>query len=151
MILDSLTQWALYAPFGPRFRRGFDYLRQLPADPGEGRQEIDGEDVFAIVVKTNTSPLTGREFEVHRKYVDVHYIHRGREGMAWAPLGRLERMTMAFDAEQDAALYALVPSAQLIPVLEGQFAVFFPEDAHIPSCALEAPEPVVKVVLKIRL
>lgn len=151
MILDHLPQWPRYANINPRFKRGFEYLLQMPADPAEGRHEIDGDDVFAIVVKTTTTPLDGAQFEAHRKYIDVHYVLQGREGMAWSPLASLDRVTMPFDSEQDAALYELIPAAQLIPVLQGQFAIFFPEDGHIPSCAITVPEPVVKVVLKIRL
>ena len=151
MILDTLTQWPRYTFLGPRFKRGFEYLLQVTGDPAEGRHEIDGDDVYAIVVRTTTVPIAGREFEAHRKYVDVHYVLSGREGMAWAPLASLANVTMPFDPEQDAALYGLIPGAQLIPVQQGQFAIFFPDDAHIPSCAIPAPEPVVKVVLKVRL
>ncbi len=151
MILDSLDQWPTYAGISPRFKKGFEFLRQVSDSIPEGRNEIDGEDVFAIVVKTTTTPVAGREFEVHRKYIDVHYIHAGREAMAWAPLASLMKVTMAFDPEQDAALFALVPSPQMVNVLRGQFAVFFPEDGHIPSCTVDAPEPVFKVVLKVRV
>jgi YhcH/YjgK/YiaL family protein len=37
---------------------------------------------------------------------------------------------------------------QLTP---GSFALFYPEDAHKPNCAWDAPERVRKVVVKVRL
>ena len=151
MIFDLLEQWPTYAGISSRFRQGFEFLRQVSDRTPEGRNEIDGDDVFAIAVKTTTTPLAGREFEVHRKYIDVHYIHTGREAMAWAPLSSLSKVTMAFDPEQDAALFAPVASRQVFTVQRGQFAIFFPADGHIPSCVVDAPEPVFKVVLKVRV
>ena len=32
----------------------------------------------------------------------------------------------------------------------GLFAVFFPQDAHMPGLAVDQPEPVKKMVIKIR-
>ena len=151
MILDVLEQSPTYAGISPRFKQGFEFLRRVSDRTPEGRNEIDGDDVFAIVVKTTTTPLAGREFEVHQKYIDVHYIHTGREAMAWAPLSTLSRVTMAFDPDQDAALYEAVASPQVFTVQPGQFAIFFPADGHVPSCVVDAPEPVFKVVLKVRV
>jgi biofilm protein TabA len=34
---------------------------------------------------------------------------------------------------------------------EGTFLVFWPEDGHMPGIAVDAPAPVRKVVIKIRL
>ncbi|MSU69815.1 MAG: DUF386 domain-containing protein [Opitutaceae bacterium] len=151
MILDNLTQWRQYAAISPRFKKGFEFLQKVTDLTPEGRNEIDGEDVFAIVVKTTTKPVEGRQLEVHRKYIDVHYVHSGREAMYWSPLATLTNPTMPFDPEQDAALYALVPEAQPLHVDRGQFAIFFPEDAHVPSCAWGQPGAVFKAVLKIRV
>jgi biofilm protein TabA len=152
MILDTLKLWPQYAGFSPHFKTAFEFLEKVDDRTPDGRIEIAGDDVFAIALKTSTSAVAGREYEVHRKYIDVQYIHRGREVMYWAPLSGLSKVTMPFDVEQDAALYALTPEGQPLQVSAGQFAIFFPEDAHIPSCNWsEAVEPVVKVVVKVRV
>lgn len=152
MILDNLALWPQYAAISPRFKKGFEFLQKVNEQTPDGRSEIDGDDVFAIALRTSTTPVAGREYEVHRKYIDIQYIHRGREAMHWAPLAGLSKVTMAFDPEQDAALYSLTPEGQAIRVNQGQFAIFFPEDAHIPSCHwADAAEPVFKVVVKVRV
>jgi YhcH/YjgK/YiaL family protein len=38
-----------------------------------------------------------------------------------------------------------------VRVAAGEAAVFFPEDAHAPKLALSTPEPVLKVVVKVRV
>lgn len=149
MILDTLANHAQYAAISPRFARAFAFLQQLPADAAIGRHEIDGEEIFAFVQKHQTKPVAEKLLEVHRKYIDIQYMVKGREIIMWAPLADLKDCTMAFDPAADAALYKCIPEMVHIKVLPGQFALLFPEDGHAPSCAWDAPAEVLKVVVKV--
>ena len=150
MILDTYTHWARYAEISPQFRRGMEFLASANEQMHDGRHEIDGDNVFAIVVKTTTKPAAGRQLEVHRKYIDVHYVHCGAECALWAPLEILGQPDKPYDLEIDAALYQPVPEVQTVRVDQGSFAVFFPEDSHTPSCQVgNEPGDVFKVVLKV--
>jgi len=149
MILDTLANHAQYAAISPRFARAFAFLQQLPADAPVGRHEIDGEEIYAFVQKHQTKPVAEKLMEVHRKYIDIQYMVKGREIIMWAPLADLKECTMAFDPAVDAALYKCIPAMVPIPVLPGQFALLFPEDGHAPSCAWDTPAEVLKVVVKV--
>lgn len=149
MILDTLANHAQYAAISPRFARAFAFLQQLPPDAAIGRHEIDGEEIYAFVQKHQTKPVAEKLMEVHRKYIDIQYMVKGREIIMWAPLADLKECTMAFDPAVDAALYKCIPAMVPIPVLPGQFALLFPEDGHAPSCAWDAPAEVLKVVVKV--
>lgn len=151
MILDTLSQWRTYAALSPRLAQGFAFLETVRPSLSVGRHEIAGDDVFAFVQRHATKPVEERVYESHRKYIDIQYVVQGRELMYWAPLPWLPTVTMPFDVEKDAALYALIPNGVPLAVTEGQFAVFFPEDGHIPSCAWGAPSEVLKVVVKVRV
>lgn len=151
MILDTLAHGFQYHSLSPRFERAFAFLRQVTDQTTLGRHEIAGEDVFALVQQYGTQPVAGREYESHRKYIDVQYVQRGRELMYWAPLPLLRVGSMAYDAAKDAALYGLVPEGVPLQVRAGQFAIFFPEDGHIPGCAWDQPAEVRKVVVKVRV
>jgi YhcH/YjgK/YiaL family protein len=98
-----------------------------------------------------TAPVETRQYEAHRRYIDIQYMVHGREIMHWAPLPMLTHVTMPFDVEKDAMLLGLAPGGAPIPVQAGQFAVFFPDDGHIPSCAWDEPAEVLKVVVKVRV
>jgi biofilm protein TabA len=151
MILDQLAHHAQYSGLSPRFARAFAFLEGLPAHPTVGRHEIDGEDIFAFVQQHLTKPVAEKQFEVHRKYVDIQYMVKGRELIYWAPLAQLSEETMAFDEKLDAALYRGSPDMVPIQLRAGQFAVLFPRDGHAPSCAWDAPAEVLKVVVKVRV
>ena len=151
MILDTLVQWHQYAALSPRLAPAFAFLEKVTDDTPVGRHEIAGDDVFALVQRHNTKPVQECQYESHRKYLDVQYIHGGREVIYWAPLPLLTNVTMAFDPAKDAALYGLVAEGLPVAVRAGQFAMLFPADGHAPSCAWEQPAMVFKVVVKVRV
>lgn len=150
MILDKLSQWHQYSALSPHFARAFAFLEQVNDETPAGRHELAGEDVYAMVQRHATHPVEDAHYEVHRKYIDVQYIQRGREVIYWAPLNLLTDGVMPFDVEKDAALYGLVPEGIPLPMRAGHFAVFFPADGHIPSCTWERSAEVQKVVVKVR-
>lgn len=151
MILDTLAEWRRYAPISSRFEKAFAFLLTVNEHTTVGRHEIAGEDIYAFVQQHMTKPVEERKYESHRKYIDIQSMVRGRETMYWAPLSLLPTVTMPFDEAVDAALYALAPEGVPLEVRPGQFAIFFPQDGHVPSCASGQPAEVLKVVVKIRV
>ncbi len=151
MILDNLTQWRRYAALSPRFERAFAFLQRVDDTTPVGRQEIDGDNVYALVQKYTTKPAANGQFEAHRKYIDVQYVQAGRETILWAPLASLTQVNMPYDEQQDAALFAQVPTATLLRLSAGQFTILFPEDGHVPCCVWDQPCEVHKVVVKVRV
>jgi len=151
MILDTLANHAQYSAISPRFARAFAFLEQLPANIAVGRYEIDGDEIYAFVQQHMTKPIAERQLEVHRVYIDIKYVVRGRELIYWAPLAEMKDETMAYDPKVEAALFKTVPTMAPIQVRAGQFALLFPEDGHAPSCAWDAPAEVFKVVVKVKV
>jgi YhcH/YjgK/YiaL family protein len=151
MILDTLGHAFQYHGISPRFEDAFAFLRQVTDQTPLGRHEITGENVFALVQLYDTRSVEECEYESHRKYIDVQYIQRGCEVMYWAPLSLLTVGSMPYDAEKDAALYGRIPEGIPFRVRAGQFAIFFPEDGHIPSCNWDISAKVLKVVVKVRV
>lgn len=151
MILDTFAQASRYAAISPHFAAAFAFVRTVTDQTPAGRHEIAGDDVYAMVQQHATSPLEGRLYEAHRRYVDVQCILRGRELIYWAPLPALTNVVMPFDESKDAALFGLIPDGQAMPVAAGQFAILFPADGHIPSVAWGQPAEVRKVVVKVRV
>ncbi len=150
MIADTLAAAQLYTPTHPRLAAGFDFLRKLPANIADGRHEIDGDRVFALVQSYTTTPAATRKLEHHRKYADIQYLISGGEIIEHVALDGLPVDT-PYDETKD---YGLVrdPAARSSVVLApGSWAIFFPQDAHKPGCALGVPGAVRKVVIKVLL
>jgi biofilm protein TabA len=151
MILDTLDQASRYSALSPHFEKAFAFLRTVNDQKAPGRYEIDGDNLYAFVQRHSTKLVEERQYEVHRKYIDIQFMLTGREVMYWAPLAQMTKVTMAFDESKDAALFALIPEGVPVQVRAGQYAIFYPDDAHIPSCAWGAPAEVLKVVVKVKV
>ena len=149
MILDTLDNAARYASLNSRFAKAFDFLRGVDGSQALGRHDLDGDACFALVQTYETKPEEKALFEAHRKYIDVQYIHSGRETILWAPLKAMKEETMAYSDEKDAALWKLVPEATPLHVSAGHFSILWHQDAHAPCIEWEKPEQVFKVVVKV--
>jgi len=154
MIYGTLEHAARYQSLSPRLEKAFHYLQGFSGTEENGRHEIDGDDVFALVQRYTTKPLEDALFEAHRSYADVQFVHAGNESILLAPLSSVDadtNTTMAYDAEKDAALFRISPGATALGLSAGHFAVLYPEDAHAPGVQRDGASEVVKVVVKVRL
>lgn len=149
MILDTLSSSAQYDALGPRFARAFGWLRSADvAALPDGRTAIDGDDVYVLVQRGLTKPLDQVKWEAHRKYADIQYVAAGQEAMFWQALERTRPGEYA--AEKD--FVPLETSAWTeLAVPAGTFAVFFPWDAHRPGILIAGADPVVKLVVKVKV
>jgi biofilm protein TabA len=145
--LDHIEQQVLMTP---SLKKAIDFLRRLDIDRlTDGRVEIDGEDVFAIVQRYETVMMDIPKFEYHKKYIDVQHVLSGEEIIGWAPCGKMT-ITGTYDVDKDIC-FGTVPKGQITPVYlqAGQLAVLFPEDGHAPRLAANAPCYVHKIVVKV--
>ena len=137
MIIDALLQAAGYAPLNPRLPAAFDFLRSasLPLLP-DGRFEVEGPDLVAIVVRTQGKPREEARLEAHRKFIDIHYIIAGMEEMGWSPLPSCTTIAEPYDEEKDILFFADRP-ATWAEVSPGSFALFSPEMRTLLLCHAE--------------
>ncbi len=146
MIVDVLAAAEKYESINPGFARGFEFLRRQDLAALEpGRHEIDGENVFALVVVDSGKKAADSVMEVHRAYIDIQFTLAGRDQLGWMPLAECTNPAADFDAEQDYQLFECQPETWC-RTGPGQFAIFFPEDAHMP---LVAAGQLHKVVIKV--
>lgn len=150
MILDSLANRALYASLSPRIAAGLDYLASFDPDTEDGRYPIDGEVVYAVVQSYETAPGAEKRWESHEKHLDIQYIVSGQERILHAQASPLEVAT-PYNETKDVTFYR-DPAASTSCLLQaGDFALFFPADAHKPGCMAGGRDAVRKVVVKIRV
>lgn len=90
MIVTDLLHIEQQVSMNPSIKKAIDFLRHLPKDLTEGKIEIDGEKVFALLQKYETIVEAVPKFEFHRKYIDVQYIVSGEEVIGWVPAGQME-------------------------------------------------------------
>lgn len=151
MILDRLDQASGYASVHHAFPKAFVWLAAYdPATP-DGRYEIDGPGLLAIVSRYRTAPPAGKKWEAHRLHGDIQFMVSGSEAIGYAPRQSLAIRT-PYNVEKDAEFYK-PPAGEVtrLSLEEGSFAVFLPQDGHQPGVMLDTPAEVHKVVVKFRL
>ncbi len=149
MIFDELQNASIYDRLGKDFPSAFDFLRRSDlASLKDGRYEIDGENVYAMVQSYPTRQPSECEWEAHRVYADIQYMTRGREKMGYAPISTMREKT-PYDSARDFAFFE--GDGQDVIVSPGSFAIFLPHDVHMPRLAVEGAEMISKVVVKVRM
>ena len=150
MIVTDLRHIEQQAGMTRALQKAIEFLRlhdlkNLP----DGRVEIDGDRVFALVQRYETIMADAPKFECHRKYLDVQFIVSGEEVIGWAPSERMT-ITEAYEADNDIC-FGTVSAGKWTPVYlrAGELAVLWPEDGHAPKLASRVPSLVMKIVVKV--
>src|SRR5687768_2776721 len=133
MILDTLSHSASYRQLGSRFVAGLKWLEEFSPATADGRYDIDGDHVFALVQSYDTVPPTEKKYESHRVYADIQYIAEGSEVIYYATIAGLVPTT-AYDETKDCLLYSDPAAATPLFMAPGRFAIFFAQDGHKPGC-----------------
>ncbi len=107
--------------------------------------EIDGDRVYAMVTKDHGRKKENALLETHEKYIDIQLVLAGTDNMGWKPKSSCNRPTGEYTKESDAQFFSDEPNIWL-SVREGAFAIFFPEDAHMPMISSSQLH---KVVVKV--
>lgn len=153
MILDQLHHALMYRCLSPRIAAALDYLRETDfSQVSEGRHELDGDRLVAIVQRYQSRPHSEIIWESHRRYIDVQYIVTGTEQMGYVGLRPNLPIKQPYDEAKDVVFYDTQGS--LFLATPGTFAIFFPHDVHAPGLAAGSPPTpaeVFKVVMKCRV
>jgi YhcH/YjgK/YiaL family protein len=112
-----------------------------------GRTDLRGDDLYVLVQEYITRPPEECKWEAHRRYIDVQYVEKGCERMGFAHI----RSLRAGEYLPEKDFLPLSGAGHHVDVFAGSFVVFFPEDAHMPGMSAGTPEPVRKIVLKIKI
>lgn len=147
MIYDHINNIAFYRGLSPDIAVGLDSLKQMQPDIDVGVYQINLR-VKAIVSEYETKTVNECGYEAHRKNVDIQYLLLGEERIACLPIERLKE-TKPYSEEKDAVFYTTDLRPQELILGNGYFAVFFPQDGHLPQLCIDEPVPVKKVVVKV--
>ncbi|CAG37125.1 YhcH/YjgK/YiaL family protein [Desulfotalea psychrophila] len=146
MIFDILDNADRYLPLNTGFARAFEFLKRPDlAEMAEGRYELDGERVYAMVSRDAGRKKDEAPLETHEKYIDIQLVLAGRDEMGWQAKQVCRQALTEYDDVDDIQFFAGMPEVWL-NTQPGMFAIFFPEDAHLP---LISSGLVHKVVVKV--
>lgn len=148
MIYDLLKNATFYHQTHPRFKKAFEYLQKTDfTKVAEGKVEIDGQNIYAIVQEYMTKPPAEGRWEAHQRYIDIQYVVAGEELIGYAHLDSMK--AGQYNDEKD--IVFLEGEGSMIPVPAGTFMLLAPQDVHKPQIAVHTPQKVKKVVVKVKM
>ena len=146
MVTDHLSNVDRHRSLSPRIARAIDYVQQTDfrAVP-DGTHPVEGDQIFALVQRYQTRPARDDQWEAHRRHIDLQVVVDGVERIGFTHISGLRPGT--YDDARD--FHALTGPGDFLTMPAGHFMLLWPDDAHQPSVMLEAPAPVLKIVVKI--
>ncbi len=148
MIVGNIKNAERYYSINENFKAAFEFLKTLDKT-SSGSYEFEGFRGGISEPKTSDFDENGNDtlFEAHKKYLDIHYVIEGSEGIGYAHIDTLSPTT-EYNEEDD---YILLSGRKDKVILnKGDFCIVFPEDAHAPAmCGTESY--LKKTVVKIKL
>lgn len=133
MVIDSLAQAKRWECVNLGFKQVFRYLKSVEWETlPPGRIVLDEGRVWLQVEEPLGREAEEARLEAHDRFIDIQLPLAGEETFGWSWRGDL-RMEAAggYDGERDIVFYDDRPAAHFT-LRAGQFAIFFPEDAHAP-------------------
>jgi len=149
MIFDHISNIAVYKDLSPDIYEGLMFLQQASPDLALGTYQINSR-VKAIVSEYETKVENEVGYEAHRKNIDIQYLLKGEECVACLPLEKLKE-TVPYSEEKDAAFFTASIQPIEMTLGDGFFAIFFPQDGHMPQLSVNEPTMVKKVVVKVEI
>ncbi len=152
MLFGNLLSPTTYYPLvnHPIWDEAFSTLRSLSLNTPLGTTYLKEEMMFLNVHQYPTKPRVKCRFEGHRNMIDLQYMIQGAEIIDWADKSKLIAEE-PYDREKDIE-YFIGPKDVCMTQLHlqsGQFAIFFPDDAHRPQISDDIESFVYKAVIKI--
>ena len=146
MIYDRIENIETYSAISERLAKGLRLLQTTDFSAIEaGKYEVDGKELFFMLQSYQSKEQNDRP-EAHKKYIDIQYILEGEEQIG---IGALSEMVEEVSANPDGDIWFYHGPVTHFKMEKGNFAVFFPQDAHAPGIATGDPAPVRKVVVKV--
>ena len=148
MIIDNIKNIQNYCQFTGIEPLITAFLKRMEKEElPDGKYELQGDRIFAIVQRYKTHEKSNSRMESHRKYADLQYICRGEEMIFYDIADELE-IEEEYKQETDILFYKVRPDRGGILLKEGMFGYYEPQDAHMPCITGTDKCSVTKVVFK---
>lgn len=150
MIADRIENSARYYGLHPRMEQAFAFIEKCLKEPvAAGRHEIAGDELYAKVFRYPSQEKETLRFETHDRYIDIQCMVSGSETHVYLPRNEMAG-PVDCNEKADIAFYAFAGEGSRLQMKEGMFAVYFPEDAHLPGMYDGSQGECVRIVVKIK-
>ncbi|MGL6065406.1 MAG: YhcH/YjgK/YiaL family protein [Fusobacteriaceae bacterium] len=134
-------------------QKATNYLKKTDFTKMEvGRFHPFGEiDMFVQVIDLETKKEEEIMPEIHKKYIDIQFLVKGEERIGVSVDNGKNKISENYNSERDILFYSESINEFYIKMIQGTFAVFFPNIIHRPGCLINEKMMIRKVVIKINV
>lgn len=133
-----------------KLERALEIIEDLDWETVECGNYVVDDDIYYMVQEYETKYPHEARYEAHQKYVDIQYIVKGEERMEFADADKL-KVDEAYNPEKDVVFFKEPKVIDAFAVPEGDYRIFYPEDAHRPGLCVGKPSKVKKILAKVRI
>lgn len=155
MIIDMLKNLCNYPQFTKYTDTITEFVKRVETGLPDGRYDLDGNKLFALVQHYTTKPASEGRFEAHEKYADLQYIVSGREYIYSDYTDNLEieedcrpNSDIFFLKSANASDSSCMAEYSCSLIRSGTFGYYAPSDAHMPGIQVGAESTNCKIVFK---
>lgn len=153
MVYNDISKLKEQKKINPKYLNAvIEFMKDIQKNPqiDDGRYSILGVDVYANIESYQTKAIEHTRYESHRKFIDIQYMIHGKEQIAVTDVSELS-IEEPYNENKDIAFYKDSLAGRKYTIMDGEFLVILPEEAHRPCIAVsEACMFVKKMVIKIR-
>ena len=147
MIIDTIENLGKYVALNPLFADVVEFLKNHDLQSMEpGKYPIKDKDLFMNLQVAKGKTKEVAVLETHVEMIDIQIPLSGAETFGYTPLCDLP--AFEYNAEKDITKYGDTKPQTFVTVNPGQFAIFFPQDGHMP-CITDEPE-IKKAIFKVK-
>lgn len=151
MIKDNIQNADKYYSLSERIKLGLEYLKNTDLTTLEdGRYEILGNQIYVNIQNYVSKEEVDAKFEAHKNYIDIQYIIDGEERIGVSDVDNFLPLS-EYDSEKDIVFLKRNTSGMenFVNLRSREFVILNPQDAHMPSVAVNSPSNVKKAVVKV--
>lgn len=147
MIVDTIENLGKYVALNPLFADVVEFLKNHDLQSMEpGKYPIKDKDLFMNLQVAQQRTKDTAFLETHIEMIDIQIPITCAETFGYTPLCDLPAFD--YNVEKDITKYGDTKPQTFVTVNPGQFAIFFPQDGHMP-CIIDEPE-IKKAIFKIK-
>ena len=147
MIIDTIENLGKYVALNPLFADVVEFLKNHDLQSMEpGKYPIKDKDLFMNLQVAQQRTKDTAFLETHVEMIDIQIPITCAETFGYTPLCDLP--AFEYNAEKDITKYGDTKPQTFVTVNPGQFAIFFPQDGHMP-CIIDEPE-IKKAIFKVK-
>lgn len=151
MIIDHIKNRGRYLNSHRNIAAALEYIAKYAVDPGlkDGTYPVIPGEVTVHVVTKDTHARKEARMEIHKNFMDIHYILRGAERCMVAPLA--EESAIDYDPETDNGFWDCTDSYDVM-IGEGEFYAVWPMEPHCPLCDVaDGSKNIRKIICKVKV